>query len=104
VSEPRVLLAGAVRTPIGNFGGGLAASSAAELGGAAARAALERAGIPGDAVDEAIFGHARQAGNGPNVARQIVRRAGLPDSVPAFTIHKACASGLQAVVSGAQSV
>ena len=104
MSEPRVLLAGAVRTPIGNFGGGLAASSAAELGGAAARAALERAGIPGDAVDEAIFGHARQAGNGPNVARQIVRRAGLPDSVPAFTIHKACASGLQAVVSGAQSV
>ena len=104
MSEPRVLLAGAVRTPIGNFGGALASSSAAELGGFAARAALDRAGVPREAVDEAIVGHARQAGNGPNVARQIVRRAGLSDAVPAFTIHKACASGLQAVVSGAQSV
>jgi acetyl-CoA C-acetyltransferase len=104
VSDSRVLLAGGVRTPIGNFGGALASSSAAELGGIAARAALERAGVPGEAVDEAIFGHARQAGNGPNVARQIVRRAGLSDAVPAFTIHKACASGLQSVVSGAQSV
>jgi acetyl-CoA C-acetyltransferase len=93
-----------VRTPIGNFGGALASSSAAELGGLAARAALERAGIPAEAVDEAIVGHARQAGNGPNVARQIVRRAGLSDAVPAFTIHKACASGLQAVVSVAQSI
>ena len=104
MSEPRVLLAGAVRTPIGNFGGALAASSAAELGGFAARAALERAGVPGDAVDEVIVGHARQAGNGTNLARQVVRRAGLSDAVPAFTIHKACASGLQSVVSGAQSV
>ena len=104
MSDSRVLLAGGVRTPIGNFGGALASSSAAELGGIAARAALERAGVPGEAVDEAIFGHARQAGNGPNVARQIVRRAGLSDAVPAFTIHKACASGLQSVVSGAQSV
>ena len=104
MSEPRVLLAGAVRTPIGNFGGALAASSAAALGGFAARAALERVGLPADQVDEVIVGHARQAGNGPNVARQVVRRAGLSDAVPAFTIHKACASGLQSVVSGAQSV
>jgi acetyl-CoA C-acetyltransferase len=104
VSEPRVLLAGGARTPIGNFGGALAASSAAELGGFAARAALERAGVPLDAVDEVLAGHARQAGNGPNLARQIVRRAGLADAVPAYTINKACASGLQAIVSGAQSV
>jgi acetyl-CoA C-acetyltransferase len=100
----RVLLAGGVRTPIGNFGGALAGSSAAELGGIAARAALERARIPHDAVDELVFGHARQAGNGPNLARQVVRRSGLPDGVPAQTINKACASGLQAVVSAAQSV
>ncbi|MEO5618861.1 MAG: thiolase family protein [Candidatus Eisenbacteria bacterium] len=100
----RVLLAGGVRTPIGNFGGALSASSAAELGGFAARAALERSGVPASAVDEAIVGHARQAGNGPNLARQVVRRAGLPDAVHAFTIHKACASGMQAIVSGAQSV
>jgi acetyl-CoA C-acetyltransferase len=104
MSAPRVLLAGGVRTPIGNFGGGLAQSSAAELGGIAARAAIERAGVPAMAVDEAIIGHARMAGNGTNLARQIVRRADLGDQVPAFTIHKACASGLQAIVSGAQSV
>jgi len=99
-----VLLAGGVRTPIGNFGGSLAGSSAAVLGGTATRAALDRAGVPADAVDEVIFGHARQAGNGPNLARQVGRRAGLPDGTPAFTINKACASGLQAVTSAAQSV
>jgi acetyl-CoA C-acetyltransferase len=104
VSPARVVLVGGVRTPIGKFGGGLAPSSAAELGGHAARAALERAGVVADSVDEIIVGHARQAGNGPNLARQVGRRAGLADSVPAFTINKACASGLQAVVSAAQSV
>lgn len=100
----RVLIAGAVRTPIGDFGGALAASSAAQLGGIAAAAALERAGVPRDAVDELVFGHARQAGNGPNLARQVVRRAGLPDTVPAHTINKACASGLQAVLDAARSI
>ncbi len=104
MSGPRVLLAGSTRTPIGNFGGALAGSSAARLGGLAARAALERAVVPPAAVDEVIVGHARQAGNGPNLARQVGRRAGLPDTVPAYTINKACASGLQAIVSGAQSI
>ena len=104
MSEARVLLAGGVRTPIGNFGGALAGSSAAELGGLAARAALERAGLPLEAVDEVVVGHARQAGNGPNLARQVVRRAGLPDRVPAYTVNQACASGLQAIVSAARSV
>jgi acetyl-CoA C-acetyltransferase len=104
MAERRVLLAGGVRTPIGNFGGALAGSSAVELGTVVARAALQRASVPPEAVDEAMFGHARMAGNGTNPARQIVKRAGLADSVPAFTIHKACASGLQAVVSGAQSI
>lgn len=104
MSEPRVYLAGAVRTPIGNFGGGLLASSAAILGGVAAAAALERAGVPRTAVDEVVFGHARQAGNGPNLARQVVRRAGLADDVPAHTINKACASGVQSIVNAAQSV
>jgi acetyl-CoA C-acetyltransferase len=104
MAEPTVLLAGAMRTPVGNFGGALMASSAAELGGVAARAAVERAGVPADAVDEVIVGHARQAGNGPNVARQIGRRAGIPDAAPAFTIHKACASGMQAIASASQSI
>ena len=70
----------------------------------AARAALERARVDPGLVDEAIFGHARQAGSGPNPARQVVRRAGLPDSVPAQTINKACASGMQAIADGAQSI
>jgi len=104
MSQPRVVLAGAVRTAIGNFGGAFAASSAAQLGGFAAAAAIERAGVPREAIDEVVFGHARQAGNGPNLARQVVRRAGLADAVPAFTINKACASGMQAIVSGAQSI
>ncbi len=104
MAERRVFLTGGVRTPIGNFGGALAGSSAVELGAITARAALERAHVPREAVNEAIFGHARMAGNGTNPARQIAKRAGLADEVPAFTIHKACASGLQAIVSGAQSV
>lgn len=104
MSVTRVFLAGGVRTPIGDFGGALAASSAAHLAGVAARAALERSGVPLDAVDEVVFGHARQAGNGPNLARQVVRRAGLADRVPAYTINKACASGVQSVVNAAQSI
>ncbi len=104
MSLPRVFLAGAVRTPIGDFGGALAGSSAAHLAGVAARGALERSGVPADAVDEVVFGHARQAGNGPNLARQVVRRSGLADRVPAYTINKACASGVQSVVNAAQSI
>ncbi len=104
MSLSRVYLAGAVRTPIGDFGGALAASSAAHLGGVAAIGALERSGVPRDAVDEVVFGHARQAGNGPNLARQVVRRAALSDHVPAYTINKACASGVQSVVNAAQSI
>src|SRR5262249_52846441 len=104
VSAAGVFLAGAVRTPIGRFGGALASSSAAALGRPSAAATLARSGVPLDAVDEVIAGHARQAGNGPNLARQIVRRAGLADRVPAFTINKACASGMQAIASGAASV
>ncbi len=94
----------AVRTPIGKFGGVFAAMSAAELGGVAARAALERSGLAGGAVSETIFGHARQAGGGPNTARQVSRRAGLPDAVPAFTVNKACASSLKAIALGALTI
>jgi len=70
----------------------------------AARAALARAGVQGTAVDEVLVGHARQAGSGPNPARQVGRRAGLPDEVPAQTINKACASGMQAIATGAQAI
>src|SRR4029453_15866114 len=99
-----VVVVGAARTPIGRYGGAFRNIHPAELGAVAARAALERARVDPQLFDEAIIGHARQAGSGPNPARQVVRRAGLPDSVPAQTINKACASGMQAVVTGAQSI
>ncbi|HEX2253346.1 MAG TPA: thiolase family protein [Thermoanaerobaculia bacterium] len=93
-----------VRTPIGRFGGALAALSAADLGTAAARACLERAGCPPTAVDQVILGHARQAGGGPNTARQVAHRAGVPDDRPAYTVNQACGSGLQAVLSAARAI
>ena len=99
-----VFVLSAARTPIGKFGGAFAALSAADLGVVAAKAALERSGLPPAAVDETIFGHARQAGGGPNTARQVSHRAGVPDSVPAFTVNKACASSLKALTLGALSI
>ncbi|MBN1179989.1 MAG: acetyl-CoA C-acetyltransferase [Anaerolineae bacterium] len=99
-----VVILSAVRTPIGAFGGALAEVSAVQLGVTAARAALGRAGVAPDAVDEAIFGCARQAGNGPNPARQIAWHTGLPVDRPAYTVNKACASGLKAVTLGVQSI
>jgi acetyl-CoA C-acetyltransferase len=92
-----IYILSAVRTPIGKYGGSLAAFSAPDLGVMAAKEALERAGVAAGAIDEAIFGHARQAGNGPNPARQIAVRAGLPVEVPAYTVNQACASGLKAI-------
>jgi acetyl-CoA C-acetyltransferase len=92
-----VFLVGAVRTPIGRFGGGLSGLTAAQLGGLAAKEALARSGfLPGE-VDEVLFGCARQAGGGPNVARQVAWRAGLPQEVPACTVNMACGSGLKAI-------
>ena len=99
-----VVIVGAARTPIGKYGGAFRTVHPADLGAAAARAALERAGVAGDRVDEVLMGHARQAGSGPNPARQVAKRAGLPDAVHAQTINKACASGMQAVATGAQSI
>jgi acetyl-CoA C-acetyltransferase len=92
-----VVIAGAVRTPIGKFGGALSGLSTAQLGSAAASEALRRAGLAPTQVEETVFGCARQAGGGPNVARQVSYRAGVPPEVPAFTVNMACASGLKAV-------
>ncbi|MCC7139254.1 MAG: thiolase family protein [Planctomycetes bacterium] len=99
-----VFLAGAVRTPIGRFGGTLAPLSAPDLGVAAAKAALERAGVPATAVDETIFGHGRQAGQGPGTGRQVSVRAGVPVEAPAYTVNMACGSSLKAVMLGADDV
>ena len=98
-----VILSGA-RTPIGRYGGTLRDVHPAELGAVAARAAIARAGLQPANVDEVWVGHGRQAGSGPNPGRQVAHRAGVPHSSPAQTINKACASGLQAIVSGAQSI
>ena len=92
---PAILLAGPARTPIGKFGGTLASMSAPDLGTTAAKAALERAGVPAGAVDETIFGHGRQAGQGPGTGRQVSVRAGVPVEVPAYTVNMACGSLLE---------
>ncbi len=99
-----VYLAGAVRTPIGRFGGTLSSWTAADLGVAAGKESLNRAGIAADQVDDSIWGCARQAGGGPNVARQITYRAGVPEAVPAATINQACGSGLKAIILAAQEI
>ncbi|MGH9495266.1 MAG: thiolase family protein [Candidatus Sulfotelmatobacter sp.] len=92
-----VYILSGVRTPIGKFGGSLADLTAADLGVVAAKAAIERAGVRPEQIDEAIFGNARQAGGGPNPARQISVRSGIPVEVPGFTVNKACASGMKSI-------
>jgi acetyl-CoA C-acetyltransferase len=99
-----IVLAAPVRTPIGKFGGALASLSAADLGTTVAVACLARAGCDPGRVDQLIFGHARQAGGGPNSARQIAFRAKVPVDRPAFTVNQACGSGLQAVLSAARTI
>src|SRR5678816_308175 len=99
-----VYLAGAVRTPIGKFGGTLATWSAADLGVAVAKESLRRAGVAADQITDSIWGCARQAGGGPNVARQITFRAGVPQTTPAATINQACGSGLKAIILAAQEI
>ena len=99
-----VYILSAVRTPIGRFGGTLAALTSADMGVVSAKAAIERAGIRPDQVQETIIGNARQAGGGPNVARQISVRSVVPQEVPAFTVNKACASGMKAIALAYQSI
>ena len=99
-----VFIASAVRTAIGKFGGALASLSAADLGVIAVQEALTRARVEAGAVGEVIIGHARGAGNGPNPARQISYRSGIPQEVPAYTVNKACGSGLKAIILGFQEI
>jgi acetyl-CoA C-acetyltransferase len=99
-----VVLAGAVRTPIGNFMGALSSISAPDLGALVIREALRRAGAPDASVEEVLMGNVLQAGLGQNPARQASIRAGLSDSIPAMTINKVCGSGLQAVMLASQAI
>jgi acetyl-CoA C-acetyltransferase len=104
LNDRDAVIVGAARTPIGRFGGGLAAVAAPELGGIAVRAALERAGVEPAAVDEAIMGNVLQAGEGQAPARQAALKAGLPVTVGALTINKVCGSGLKAVMLAAAAI
>ena len=99
-----VVIAGACRTAIGTFGGGLKDFSAVQLGTIVIAEALKRAGVGPQVVDETIMGHVLQAGLGENTARQCAVNAGIPIEAPAFTVNKVCGSGLKAVALGAQAV
>jgi acetyl-CoA C-acetyltransferase len=100
----RALIAGAVRTPIGRFLGGLKGFSATQLGAIVVGETLRRAGIPPPIVGEVIMGNVVQAGLGQNPARQAALKGGLPSSVAAMTINKVCGSGLKSVVLASQAV
>jgi acetyl-CoA C-acetyltransferase len=101
---PDVFILSAVRTPIGKFGGALASLTAPDMGVIAAQTALERARVRPEQVEETIFGNARQAGGGPNPARQVSIRAGVPHEVPAYTVNQACASGMKTITLGWQEI
>jgi acetyl-CoA C-acetyltransferase len=101
--ERAVIVEGA-RTPIGKFLGAFSEVPVVELAITATREALRRAGIDGQQVDIGVFGHARQAGNGPNTARQVVYRSDIPQETSAFTVNMACGSGVKAIESAAQQI
>lgn len=99
-----VVIVSAVRTAIGAFGGSLKDVSAADLGALVIKAAIEKAGIKGELVDEVVMGNVIQAGLGQNIARQAAIKSGLPVEVPAMTINKVCGSGLRTVALAAQMI
>jgi acetyl-CoA C-acetyltransferase len=99
-----VVIVAAKRTPMGRFMGAFADVPAVDLGIAAARAALDAAGLDPAEVQETVAGHGRQAGNGPNPGRQVSVRAGVPDTVPAYTVNKACGSSAKALTLAAGSI
>ncbi|MEV4774073.1 thiolase family protein [Microbacterium sp. LWH12-1.2] len=100
-----VFLVGGVRTPIGRYGGALAAVRADDLAALVVREAVVRAGIPDTAIDEVILGAANQAGeDNRNVARMAVLLAGLPDTIPGITVNRLCASGMSAIAMAAQAI
>ena len=94
----------AVRTPMGRFGGTLKDTAAYDLGAVAIRAALERAGLAGDGIDDVMLGSCRQAGNGPNPARTAAVRGGIPVTVPVQTINMACPSGMRCITMASQAI
>lgn len=104
MKDHEVYIISAVRTPIGSFGGALKEFSATQLGAFAVKAAVEKAGIKPTDVQELLMGCVLQAGLGQAPARQVAKLAGLPDNVPCTTVNKVCASGMKAIMQGAQSI
>lgn len=102
--EKEAVILSAVRTPIGAFSGSLSTVPAPELGAASIRAAIEKAGVGDDLINEVIMGNVLSAGIGQNPARQATIKAGLPTAVGATTVNKVCGSGLKAVMYAAQSI
>ena len=98
------VIVGYARTPIGKFQGALAGLTAMDLGGAAIKAALERAGVAPDQVDQVFMGHVLQAGQGQITSRQAATKAGVPMDVPAVTVNKVCPSGMTAINLAHQQV
>lgn len=99
-----VVIVGAARTPMGSFQGTLSGKTGPELGAAAVAASLERAGLKGEDIDEAIMGCVLSAGLGQAPARQAVLRAGLPQDIPCTTVNKMCGSGMRAVMSASDTI
>jgi len=104
MEQRSVVVVAAKRTPMGRFLGAFSDVPAVELGITAARAAMDAAGIDPGEVEETVAGHGRQAGNGPNPGRQVSVRAGVPETVPAYTVNKACGSSSKALTLAAGSI
>ena len=104
MSESPLFVCGPSRSPIGKFGGGLSTLMPADLSVPVAQAAMQRAGVDPAVVDETIWGHGRQAGGGPNTARQVAIRSGIPKESTAYTVNKACGSSLFAIVQAARTI
>ena len=100
----KVVIASAVRTPVGSFGGAFKNLTSVDLGIVAAKEAMKRAKVTPDMIDEVLLGNVLQAGQGQNIARQITLGAGCPESVPALTVNKVCGSGLRTVSLAAQII
>jgi acetyl-CoA C-acetyltransferase len=100
----KVVIASAVRTPVGKFGESLKNFSPAQLGSIVLKDALKRVNVKGVDIDEVVMGNVLAAGHGQNITRQAAMGAGIPEEVPSYTVNKVCGSGLKSIISGAQSI
>jgi len=102
--KENIVIVSAVRTPMGTYGGSLKNVSSGHLASIAIKAAIDRANLPSEQIDEAIMGEVRQTTESSNIGRVAALRAGIPDSSPAYTVNRLCASGMQALASGVQQI